>query len=54
MDIRDGDCDIIMQETPELESYSGMACGKTPALLWTPTGGRCYCAGSARRPSPHS
>ena len=36
MYIRDVDRDIIMQETPELERYSCMECGKTPYILWNP------------------
>jgi len=55
MYIRDGDRDIIMQETPELERYSCMECGKTPDIRWNPnSGGRSNCAGGARRPLPRS
>jgi hypothetical protein len=36
MYIREVDRDIIMQETPELEHYSCMECGKMPYILWNP------------------
>jgi hypothetical protein len=37
MYIQEGDRDIIMQETPELEHSNCMECGKTPYILWKST-----------------